>query len=208
VFVDMLDNLPPEAHVLLTAPLMANFMAKGRGVMVIPFHEMSTEDYVDMGKKIIKGDEAFKLLRVAEKIYFEKMQDEPHILTLGFEDATKDYEKWRREAEKLKHDTGKPLLQIIALETQEARLGEEAYKSTLSLSAEMARKGGDLIVRLSKPGLEGLAQRVANQSNIHLKMRRVDGAVVVYGERPHTKIFAVNAEESMGHLKLHLVPIV
>jgi hypothetical protein len=208
VLVDIIDNLPAEAHILITAPLMANFITKGRGVMVLPFHEMSTDDYIDMGKRIMKGEEAIKFLRVAEKIYFEKVHDDPHIFTLGFEDVAKDYEKWRREADRLKHDTGKPLLQIIALETQEARFGEEAYKATLSLSAEQARRGRDLAVRLSKPGLESIAQRAANHSNVHLKIRRVHGAVVVYGERPHTKIYAVDAEESLGNLKLHLVPIV
>jgi hypothetical protein len=208
VLVDIIDNLPSEAHALITTPLLSNFITKGRGVMVLPFHEMSTEDYIDMGKKVMKGEEAFKFLRVAEKIYFEKVHDDPHIITLGFEDVAKDYEKWRREGDRLKQETGKPLLQIIALETQEARFGEDAYKATLSLSAEEARRGGDLAVRLSKPGLESIAQRVANHSNIHLKLRRLHGAVVIYGERPHTKIFAVDAEESMGNLKLHLVPIV
>lgn len=208
VLIDMLDNLPTEAHVLITSPLMANFMTKGRGVMVIPFNELSSEDYVEMGSKYVKGEEAFRLLRVAEKIYFEKAQDKPHIITLGFEDAVKDYEKWRRAADRLKHDTDRPLLEIIALETQEARLGEEAYKSTLSLAAESARKGKDLIIRVGKPGLESITQRVANHSNIHLKMRRVDGAVIIYGERPHTKIYAIEAEESLGVLKLRLVPIV
>jgi hypothetical protein len=208
VLVDVVDNLPAEAHILVTSPLMANFMTKGRGVMVVPFHEMSTDEYVEMGSKYVKGAEAFRLLRVAEKIYFEKVQDKPHILTLAFEDATKDYEKWRREAEKLKSETEQPLLEIIALETQEARLGEEDYKSTLSLAAETARRGKDLIVRVSKPGLGSITQRVANHSNIHLKMRRLDGAVVIYGERPHTKIYAVDAQESLGMLKLNLVPIV
>jgi KaiC/GvpD/RAD55 family RecA-like ATPase len=208
VLVDVLDNLPNEAHVLITGPLIANFISKGRGVMVVPFHEMSSDDVVDLGKRMMEGDEAFTLLRVAEKIYFEKARDEPHILALSFEDAAKDYEKWRREAGRLKQETGKPLLEIIAVETQEARLGEEDYKSTLSLSAEMGRKGGDLIVRLSKPGLERITQRVANHSNIHLKMRRLNGAVIIYGERPHTKIYAVDAGQSMGHFRLHLVPIV
>lgn len=208
VLVDMLDNLPTEAHVLVTSPLMANFMTKGRGVMVIPFNEMLTDDYIAMGNRYVKGAEAFRLLRVAEKIYFEKVQDKPHIITLGFEDATKDYEKWRRAADKLKQETEGPILEIIALETQEARLGEEAYKSTLSLAAESARRGKDLVIRVSKPGLESIAQRVANHSNVHLKMRRLDGAVVLYGERPHTKIYAVEAKEGLGMLKLSLVPIV
>jgi hypothetical protein len=187
---------------------MANFIKQGRAVMVIPFNEMSSDDYINIGKGIFKGEDAFKLLRVAEKVYFEKAQDKPHILTLGFEDAVKDWEKWRREAEKLKAETKKPYLEIIALETWEARVGEEGYKAALSLSAEKARKDGDLIIRVSKPGIESLAKRVANHSNLHIKMRRVDGAVVIYGERPHTPIYVVDAESSMERLVLHLIPIV
>jgi KaiC/GvpD/RAD55 family RecA-like ATPase len=208
VLVDMVDNLPAETHVLITIPLMANFIRQGRAVMVIPFNEMSSDDYISIGKGIFRGEDAFRLLRVAEKVYFEKAQDKPHILTLGFEDAVKDWEKWRREAEKLKAETKKPYLEIIALETWEARVGEEGYKAALSLSAEKARKEGDLIIRVSKPGIESLAKRVANHSNQHIKLRRVDGAVVIYGERPHTAIYAVDAETSMERLVLHLIPIV
>jgi KaiC/GvpD/RAD55 family RecA-like ATPase len=208
VLVDMVDNLPTEAHTLITAPIIANFIKQGRAVMVIPFNEMSSEDYITVGRGIFKGEDAFKLLRVAEKIYFEKAQDKPFIMTLGFEDAVKDWEKWRREAEKLKGETKKPYLEIIALETWEARVGEEGYKAALSLSSEKARKEGDLIIRLSKPGLENLAKRVANHSNAHIKMRRVDGAVVIYGERPHTMICAVDAQTSLEGLVLQLIPIV
>jgi KaiC/GvpD/RAD55 family RecA-like ATPase len=208
VLVDMVDNLPAETHMLITIPLMANFIRQGRAVMVIPFNEISSDDYIALGKGIFKGEDPFKLLRVAEKVYFEKAQDKPHILTLGFEDAIKDWEKWRREAERLKAETKKPMLEIIALETWEARVGEEGYKASLSLSAEKARKEGDLIVRVSKPGIESMAKRVANHSNQHIKLRRVDGAVVIYGERPHTSIYAVDAENSMDHLVLNLIPIV
>jgi len=208
VLIDMVDNLPAEAHVLITAPLMANFLKQGRAVMVIPFNEMIADDYIKIGKGLISSETTFKLLKVAEKVYFEKADTKPYVINLNFEDAVKDWEKWRRESERLKGETKKPVLEIIALETWEARVGEESYKPALSLSSEMARKEGDLIVRVSKPGIESLAKRVANHSNSHLKMRRVDGAVVLYGERPHTTIYAVDAESSVDKLVLQLIPIV
>jgi len=39
-------------------------------------------------------------------------------------------------------------------------------------------------------------------------MRRVNGSVVIYGERPHTNIYVVDAESSIESMVLHLIPIV
>jgi hypothetical protein len=56
--------------------------------------------------------------------------------------------------------------------------------------------------------MEAMAKRVANHSNAHIRMRRVDGAVIIYGERPHTMICTVDAEGSHEGLVLNLIPIV
>ncbi len=207
VLIEMVDNLEEGAHSLIMAPILANFAAHHRGVMVIPFPEESTEDSRELLEKAVGPGTSDRQLRVAEKIALDKDQSRPHIITLSFEDTRKDYERWDRERIRLRHETKNPILEVISLETQEARFGEEEYKMALSLSAEVARREGDLIVRISKPGLPSLTQRVANASNVHLKLRRMHGAVVLYGERPQTPAYVVEAETAKGITRPKLIPI-
>ncbi len=204
VLLELMDNVPQEVYEGLLYGLVASFITRGRGVMVVPFNTNSPEDFGAMATGA--GGAGTELLRVAVKQALDKPPTEPYIFTLGYEDITKDYERWLRERAKLRERTGKGILELIALETQEARFGEESYKGPLSISSEQARVEGDLIVRLSKPGLDLVTQRAANASSIHLKLRRLHGAVVLYGERPQTEMFVLQ-QGRFGAFDAHLVPM-
>ena len=49
--------------------------------------------------------------------------------------------------------------------------------------------------------------RLAGISQVHLKLRKVQGALVLYGERPHTGLFHCDMDASAGLPRLRLTPI-
>ena len=49
--------------------------------------------------------------------------------------------------------------------------------------------------------------RLADISQVHLKLRKVLGALVLYGERPHTGLFHYDMDASAGLPQLRLTPI-
>ena len=49
--------------------------------------------------------------------------------------------------------------------------------------------------------------RLADISQVHLKLRKVLGALVLYGERPHTGLFHYDMDTSAGLPQLRLTPI-
>jgi hypothetical protein len=127
---------------------------------------------------------------------------------LEFEEIKKDFDKWSREVAKLRKQTGQSILEIVAVETQETRFSAETYRKYLNISSELASKEGDVVIRIVKPGQTDLTQRVANASTIHMKLKTVDGAAILYCERPLTNVFCLELDESGPMTRVNLIPIV
>jgi len=100
------------------------------------------------------------------------------------------------------------VLEVVGIDTQEARYGEEAYKELLSVSSELTRKEGNLTIRITRPGLEGLTRRCANVSDVHMKMVELSGAVLVYLEKPRSGLFYMDTEAGGGNIRITLSPLV
>ncbi len=60
---------------------------------------------------------------------------------------------------------------------------------------------------MAKPGLGEVTQRVANTSDIHLRLARVDNSFVLYGIEPETEILYIDFESS-GEGPVGFVPVV
>jgi hypothetical protein len=208
VVVEMLNNLPEGVYKMVVFPTALNFTKQGRGVGVIPFGDAMAGEFYDMMFHLLGKDSAGKLLKMAEVVHPDRNQDHPHVVTLEFEDIKKDFEKWSRELSRMRKQTGQSILEIIAVETQETRFSAEAYKKYLNISSELTAKEGDVVIRIVKPGLADFTQRVANASSIHLKLKTINGAAIIYGERPQTSVFAIVMDTNSVVPKIDLIPIV
>ena len=208
VVVEMLNNMPEGVYKMVVFPTALNFAKQGRGVGVIPFGDAMAGEFYEMMSHLLGKESAGRLLKMAEVVHPERNQDHPHVVTLEFEDIKKDFEKWSRELARMRKLTGQSILEIIAVETQETRFSAEAYKKYLNISSELTAKEGDVVIRIVKPGQADFTQRVANASSIHLKLKTIDGAAIVYGERPQTGVFAVVMHSNSVVPKIDLIPIV
>jgi KaiC/GvpD/RAD55 family RecA-like ATPase/archaellum biogenesis ATPase FlaH len=208
VMIELTNQLPEAIFKLLVFPTALNFGAQGRGVAVIPTGDTMADEFYETVFSTIGKDAANRLLKLAEIVNPSRNQDRAHLVTLEFEDIKKDFDKWSREVAKLRKQTGQSIVEIVAVETQETRFSADAYKKFLNISSELAAKEGDVVIRIVKPGQTDLNQRVANASTIHIKLKTVDGAAIMYCERPQTSVFGLELDESGQMPKMNLVPIV
>jgi len=208
IVVELLNNLPEGVYKMVVFPTALNFAKQGRGVGVIPFGDSMAGEFYEMMAHLLGKEAAGRTLKMAEVVHPERNQDHPHVVTLEFEDIKKDFEKWSRELTRMRKHTGQSILEIIAVETQETRFSAEAYKKYLNISSELTAKEGDVVIRIVKPGLADFTQRVANASSIHLKLKTIDGAAIIYGERPQTPVFSIVMDTDSVIPKIDLVPIV
>ncbi|MGQ9582231.1 MAG: gas vesicle protein GvpD P-loop domain-containing protein [Thermoplasmatota archaeon] len=208
VMLELTNNIPESVWRMLIFPLALNSAAQGKGVMMIPPGDSMADEFHAMMNHVLGKDSVARLMRVAEMLYPTRNQDKPHIVTLEFEEIKKDFDKWSREVTKLRKQTNQPILELVAVETQETRYSAEVYKKFLNISSEITAKEGDVVVRVVKPGMQEFTQRVANASNIHIKLRMMDGAAIIYSEKPYTGIYCIETEEGPKGPRLTFVPIV
>ncbi|MEM4728676.1 MAG: gas vesicle protein GvpD P-loop domain-containing protein [Thermoplasmata archaeon] len=208
VMVELTNNLPDAVYKMLIFPMALNFVAQGRGVMMIPPSDSMADEFYALMTRVLGREAVGRLIRIAEMVYPLRNQDRPHIVTLEFEDIKKDFDKWSREVAKLRKQTGQSILEIQAVETQETRFSAELYKKFLNISSEITAKEGDVVVRLVKPGMQEFTQRVANASSIHIKLRMMNGAAIVYCEKPPTGIYCIEPVDGINGPELKFIPIV
>ena len=60
---------------------------------------------------------------------------------------------------------------------------------------------------MAKPGLDDVTLRVANTSDIHLRLARIDNSFVLYGVEPETEILYIDFDSSPGS-PVSFVPVV
>ena len=146
-------------------------------------------------------------MRVAEKINPSRDQTKQYIVALEYQDALKDFGIWDKASMQLRERTGTGPLRILGLETQESRFGAEEMHEVISLVSESVRADNGVLVTVAKPGFADVTQRVANTSNIHLKMARLDNSFVLYGIEPETEMLYLDFDYQ-GDEPLGFVPVV
>jgi KaiC/GvpD/RAD55 family RecA-like ATPase len=206
--IEIGNDVPYEIYSTLIKGATANFLGQGRSVMVVPIGGMDLNDFENTLYKYV-GKEVFnEHLRIMERADAEGARDKPYVIPIRFEDITHDLREWMRVYTRLRSKTGNPNLEIIGMDTQEARYGEDVYKEIISVSGEMAKREGNLILRFTRPGAEGITQRGINVSDIHLRLEERNGVTLLYGLKPATRMFVAEPVMVSGNIHLSLQPLV
>jgi KaiC/GvpD/RAD55 family RecA-like ATPase len=207
VLLEVGHYIPNDVVSTLITPMATNFLLAGRGVIVVPEGGETAEDYRTRYSRLVDPAHVDENMRVAEKINPSRDQSKPYIVALEYQDAIKDFGIWDKASMSLREKTGTGPLRILGLETQESRFPAEEIREVISLVSESVRADGGVLLTVAKPGLVDATQRVANTSNIHLKLARVDNSFVLYGIEPETEImyieFGADSDEALG-----FVPVV
>ena len=126
---------------------------------------------------------------------------EPKNLKESYEDFLKlEGELLRR------HDH--PVLKFAGLDWLVHFWGEEGAICLLNLDARRTRYLGGLTILLGKPIYPEIAKRIPPLASVHLKLTRRHGCLLLYGVKPRTPLYAVEADYSKGYPLPKLTPIV
>ena len=69
------------------------------------------------------------------------------------------------------------------------------------------RQSGNVDLTVARASVRS-ADRLADIAQLHLKLKKVHGALVLYGERPHTELMHMSMDNSEGIPRMSLTPIV
>ncbi|MEM1508137.1 MAG: hypothetical protein QXN40_08505 [Candidatus Bathyarchaeia archaeon] len=90
--------------------------------------------------------------------------------------------------------TGQPILRISGAD--------------MLIDAYGLREIGGLGIVLLKPGYPRLAKILSSIADIHLRITREHGAVLVYGVKPRTSLHVLEMDVSKGYAMPKLTPII
>jgi hypothetical protein len=175
---------------------------------MVPPGGMNVDSFAQMGCRDVGEQEFNSLVRLIEKGGGPVPRERPYVVMLKFDNLRQDFNDWLYLYNALRKKTGEPILEIVGIDTQEARYGEDVYKEFLSVSSELTRKEGNLTIRITRPGMESLTKRCANVSDVYMKMIELNGAVLIYLEKPRSGLFYMDTDAGGGNIRITLQPLV
>lgn len=138
--------------------------------------------------------------------YYGSDPPEPYMLKL--EGVKRDLDVWKKTYEKMRVESGRPVLVTAGVDTIEAFYSHEpALFGFIGEMVAKVKSNKDLRIVVAKPGSTFL-QKVADSSDIHLKIIERDGCLFLYGKKPSTILHNIEATFEKGHPQVKLTPIV
>lgn len=209
ILYEIADNISTLEWELLLCPTMANFMAQGRGGTILPAggHDADLTAKAVMDLYGFTQEEVNSLLRVQEP-RINHDPDKPYRALIEGKNAEEDIEKLMDCVKVLKDKTGKPAIYYISLDTAETLWGAEAARKIGSMAAIRVKKERDIVIKLTDPKLKSINQKFVSLSDLHLKLVKEHGALLLYGLKPRTGLYVVEMDASAGYPLPKLTPIV
>jgi len=208
VLIEFGTEISREASMLFSVPIMANFGTQGMAMIILPCSGFNAETIYEIAKEFqLTEEEINDLLRVVERLRPYLKRDVDYVFVPKGQDIREVYEGIARLRQELRERTGKPVLGFIGLDTAGIVLGEESLRNILDQIVTDTRIEGGLIVFVSKPGVEGIAQYVANMADIHVRVVCENGVILFYGVRPRTSLYVAEMDCSKGYPMPKFTPI-
>ena len=208
VLLEIGENVSALEYHLLIVPTGCNFLARESGVIIIP---SSGIDYNIVWSQATESGLPKEILEKCLRVcIFRTLAtvEKPWLIKLDGENAIEDFQGLGRLARSFIELTGKPPLWIVGADTLIMQYGLEEAVKLLSIGATMIREAQALGFFILKPGYPRTVSQLLNSIvDIHLKIVREHGALILYGLKPRTCLNFLEADFSKGCPLPKLTPI-
>ncbi len=211
-------NVPTAAYSPLFLGMVCNFLSQERGVVLQTMEGINSE-LIDK-KRLFLYEEVEKINQYL-RILMEKVTDRddirPYIVQIKDDKKQQSFLEVYEELSSLTrfqpvfvgitHDTlsfYSNFKSVLSSFYDHLRLIKNLNVIELGVINSMDVQIG--IERASMPA--SINQDISYVSDTHMKIISVDGAILIYGVKPRTGLYAINYDTSQGVPKLHLTPVV
>jgi len=208
VLIEIDEQISTLQYHLIAAITACNFAAQGRGVIIVSSRGVDASLILKRVEEYgLTIDEVNRLLRICVKEY-PGFKPKPYLIAFGGKSVDEDYAKYMKGELELIESTGQPILHVIGVDTLTDNYGVRETISAIRTYATRVRETGGLGIALLKPGYPRLAKILSATADIHLKITREHGAVLVYGVKPRTNLHVLEMDTSKGYPMPKLTPII
>jgi len=169
---------------------VASSILKGRHALIIPSVGVSPDILKEISRDYGISEQLF-LERL--HIFYEKdapFKEEQNVMKVDFEDIEKEVRRIVEFGTKLSEDTGNLPLIYIGIDKLAYLAGEKALKP-LVIAQNYTRSYNSLMFWLVKPIMPWIVERLAPIADMHLKITRKYGCILLYGIKPETPLYAI-----------------
>jgi KaiC/GvpD/RAD55 family RecA-like ATPase len=196
-------GVPNSIVTLFAINAAANFISAGNAVFWLPTRDLSSarirqsmEAYVE--PKLLEDN-----LRILE-VFAQASREHPSWLIPAERERISDYIRWDMIRHLVKAGRS-PVLHIMSYDALESRASRATEDLAEHYTALKEHRNVDLsIVKSSVDVLN----KVADFASTHLRLEKIDGATVVWGEKPHTGVYHVGLPPAGKPPQIVLTPLV
>ena len=190
ILIEVDPKLAPWEYALITFPVGASFILKGRHNLMIPSGGVSP-DLVRKVSSYYGISEQLFLERF--HIFYEKgasVKKEQNIMEFDPRHVEEEGGRIIEFGIKLVRDTGNPIIASIGIDRIVRVAGEEALRPLIS-AHDPVRQYRSLMFWLVKPIVPWIVERLTPIADMHLKITRKYGCILLYGIKPETPLYAI-----------------
>lgn len=202
VLIELGSGVPISVAGAIESSLVSNFASINRGVVWVPLRKASAESARARVTKNLQKETFDKCVRVGE--HSSGMADSQYIIPLEGTDASSDF-KWQKLTYHLQ-GTDMPSLSLMGFDTLESIYGEQVMEQLIDHMA-MVRRNKSIFVGIASPS-SASTQRLLDLATVRLRVERILGTVVLYGEEPYTELNAMQLKDKELGGGISLTPIV
>jgi KaiC/GvpD/RAD55 family RecA-like ATPase len=205
VMLEMRDNVPFDWANLVVRPFVLNFMAKDRGVLMVPPSELAPEQIQrDLVRYVTEEKFETYATIFASAVGSESLS---YVLDTSRESEEDENKIWLRVEEEKRGESRGPMLRLLNVDRLEHSFGVPRTLRKCANQVARAKLGEDLMILVTRSTL-GSTRQLRSMCDIDLKMIDRYGACYIYGDKPRTGLFNVDLDISEGFPVPKLTPVV
>ncbi|MEM2896530.1 MAG: ATPase domain-containing protein [Candidatus Bathyarchaeia archaeon] len=197
-------GVPIDAHLVFELSMVCNSLANDNGVVYLPSSDITPEKAKGFIETYV-DPEVFKdkvmIIGVGEEVtekayvYYEK----------GIS-LKEDLIESAKEIHRRERETGKPIITVIGLDTDEKRYGSAQVLQNIDFLARDIRERKSARMNVVKPSMK-TTEELSDMADVHLKLIEIDGSIFLYGIKPSTCAYNVEVNSRRGYPFIGLTPV-
>jgi KaiC/GvpD/RAD55 family RecA-like ATPase len=202
--LDLDDNISTEEYMMVTRPVLLNFIHHDYGILMVPpagEHPEALRADLErfVGPKRIEG-------KVFFLDYFSASSNKQYIIPMAVGKKEGASAKGLELIQNIRGPDNKPYLDFVGLDTMEYLMGESISLKQLLTGVSKAKVTKTLGMGLSKPGLK-TSQGIKNMADVFIRMIKINNIPCIYGIKPQTGIYAILPHPKLKFPNLSLIPL-
>lgn len=193
---------------LVVAPALASFLAKNKPYVVLPSIGLTWRDIRDLYSKYY-GIPENKLNECLRILTMGPIETKPpsYVKLLKGRTWQEIFEEFRDLVHSLVEERGPHIVRLLGADTLMTVFGEEIFRF-FNVWAGCFKETGGLAMWIAKLVHPKLIRMLSPMVDLHFKIMKKHGCILLYGKKPETPLYAVQPDPERSALLPKMVPIV